>query len=108
MRQNITENIPGLTVLAGKAFNGATLHGADIQLKQNTASAIGADRTALVSSNTAYVTGKDESASAYAVKFSIMKPAHAFVELTLDLWKPSLGKRYSQAWDALGFRNSLI
>jgi hypothetical protein len=106
MRQKPLNNIGGLLRQSQDAVSGAAQLGAGL-LTTNTEANITADRGALVTAVDAYETGRRTLASKRAVARSVTLTARTLAKTVRDVLENTLGTRYSQAWDVVGFKGSL-
>jgi hypothetical protein len=107
MENDITKSMPKLIVLADKAGNGARLHGVDLHLTHSTAALIVAERASLIELRRAFVSAKSALRSHRQTLETATAEGRAFVTMTREVLKPSLGKKYSEGWTGLGFQGSL-
>ena len=107
MRQYIPETIPALLEYAEMVKIGAAQYGAAIPLLRHPAASIEADIAALVASTGDYEEGKVQLSTLYKAQNTVVESGSAFLSLARDLLKAPLGKRYSEAWNAAGWRGSI-
>ncbi len=108
MKNTIPTSIPALVIAAHKAAYGAGLYGTALPLLQNTETNINADLNALTDSIMAYGLGKDEvTARRETVRLNV-DTSRMFLTLGRDVFKPTLGSEYNQAWDNTGLIGSLV
>ena len=107
MKQKEIKSIPALLGSAGAIKAAAIAKGAGIPLLHNTAVNIGTDADALTTACTDHDAGKVVLADARSALAAVIFTIRAFLMLGRDLMKPVFGNEYSQAFDVLGFVNSI-
>ena len=107
MKQNQITTVPVALDVVSSAISGATDHGTTIGLKHNTVPVLTTDKNALSAADAAVDVALAELKARRAVLANASDAAISFIYLTRDLMKPTLGKRYSTAWNPLGFSGSL-
>ena len=84
-------------------IKGCILFEVILNILHNKASNITADRNAAKTKDDSYQAAKGLKAEAVANHNTLTKNARAFVTLTREVLKPRLGKKWSAAWEAVGF-----
>ncbi|MDB6024429.1 MAG: hypothetical protein JWM68_652, partial [Verrucomicrobiales bacterium] len=106
MKNPITQNTDGALALCMSAINGANAMGA--ALKHMTASVLLGLRLALLVAFNNLETGRQLLRDRRAVLSSTVETARIFATLARDILKPFFGSQYSLAWEAVGFRGTLM
>src|SRR5688500_4226008 len=107
MKQEQVTSIPLMLVRATKILGALEEFGVGIGLHHVTTPIFEAASDELLVSRDNYESAKVDLAACRATEKTYVLSAHEFVTGARDVMKRVLGKRYSQAWDVTGFRNSL-
>src|SRR5688572_13950173 len=97
----------GVVLMSQRCFNGATSLGASIPLLINTASAIGTDRTALMSAQAVYQAARGSRPALQAALDAARVVAFNFCDRAKGVLEFYLGRQHSAAWAPTGFVSSL-
>ncbi len=108
MTNIIAKTIPALLTDAGDAAQAADNHGNEIGLWQNTAPKIRGSITALAEAADAFERARVELSRRRAVVRGLVVSSRGFLTLARDLFKPTLGPEYNEAWDFTGLTGSLV
>ncbi len=103
----IPTSYPSLIVHVGEAFAGAENIGASVPLLINTAVLIGADRTALMTSQTDYRAARSAIVPQQAARRAAVDGAYDFCLKSRDVLFNYLGREFSEAWLAAGWLDTL-
>ena len=107
MQNPIADSVEHLITQISTAIPGVTKYGATIGLAEGTAAALTTRLNDLVAANTAHKLGKQESKTRRQTVKSVRATAATFSTLVREHIKPTLGNRYSEQWNAVGFAGSL-
>jgi hypothetical protein len=118
MKRKIPQSILALSAFSGRSLSGALALGVTLQLAQNTAARILADRVDLVGEPgaTPAIRGKEAEwllkrealKTAQATRRTTMKAAREFWSDAVDLLKHHLGRTWNPAWGAAGFTKGTL
>lgn len=107
MQNPIAESVEGLIAQISTAIPGVNKYGATIGLAEGTEAALTARLNDLVSANTTHKLAKQETKTNRDALKLAMKAASTYATLVREHIKPTLGRRYSEQWSAVGFAGSL-
>ena len=106
MQQNIPETIPALLEYAEMVKIGAAQYGAAIPLLRHPAASIESDIEALIAGVGDFEQGKVQLSTLYKAQNTVVDSGIEFLVLARGLLRAPLGKRYSEAWNAAGWRHT--
>ncbi|MBA4147701.1 MAG: fibronectin type III domain-containing protein [Verrucomicrobia bacterium] len=107
MKQVQVRSIPLMLVLATKIMGALTQFAAAIGLLHVSKVIFEAATNELLAARDAHESGKVELAARRAALKALVVTGQEFVTGAREVLKRTFGKRYTQAWDIAGFRNSL-
>jgi hypothetical protein len=107
VRQKEIESIPGLLNLGNVAKGAAAQYGAAIGLVHNNELNLGLRVSALTLAKDQHEQTKVDLATKRAAQRLTLQTCRTFLQVGRDLFKPTLGNEYSEAWDITGFVGSL-
>ena len=107
MKQKTLRTVNQLIDAADLAKGGAEEHGAELELVFGSKVKIETDRDALLAAHNECQLGRTELRKRRAMLHSVTRTGKEFVTLARKTLERVLGNRYTQAWDAAGFRGSL-
>jgi hypothetical protein len=103
MKNIIPKAFDALLSFAEKAADGLHSLGVALGIMHNTETIVRADLTTARTSNNAYQAAKSTRLAATNAQDTADKNAIAFITAARDVLKQTLGSRYSQAWNEVGY-----
>ncbi|MDB6024560.1 MAG: hypothetical protein JWM68_783 [Verrucomicrobiales bacterium] len=107
MKNTFATSIMGLLIAIALAIEGATTHGPTLNLLHFPLLVLVAIYTAAMTALATYETGKQTLRDLRVALEAARSEARAFAMLARDILKPIFGTVYSEAWNVVGFVDSL-
>ena len=107
MKNTLATSIMGVLIAIALAIEGATTHGATLNLLHFPLAVLVAIHTAAMTALAAYETGKQTLRDLRTALDAAFIDARDLAFLSRDVLKPRFGRKYSEAWNAVGFVDSL-
>ena len=107
MKNSLNIPVADLKSKISQAIAGVTKNGATLGLPADMGTILSGTQTNLTAADNSYEQAKLDLKGAQATLKSVRKTSYDFATVLRDLLTRSLGRRYKQEWDALGFNGSL-
>ena len=107
MENTISTSVPKLVNQVKLAVAGVVKYGAALELPADLDATMNQEMADLTSSDNSHKQSKADLKARAASQRSALAACLAFCSLSKELLKPTFGKKYSEAWQAIGFANGL-
>jgi hypothetical protein len=107
MKNPITNSVPKLVTQLGDIYPGVLKYTVALGFRPTLADETNTMLTGLVTATTTHKAAKGVLRTRRTAAKSVLQTAMTFSTLVREHLKPALGKRYTAAWDEVGFRGTL-